>query len=89
MMGPLRCTWQCALLINVSHRLMYVHKSIKRFPAPGSAFFLSTFLSGNTISQLMHLAAGDKTDFRGLGYDNAFDHGTDELLMPFTKSKTA
>lgn len=89
MMDPLRCTWQRALLINVSHRLMYVHKSIKRFSVSGSAFFLSPFLSGNTISQLMHLAAGDKTDFRDLGYGNAFDHGTDGLSMHFAKSKPA
>lgn len=44
---------------------------------------LSIFLSGNTISQLMHLAIGGKKDFRDLGYDNVFDHCTDGFFMHF------
>lgn len=46
------------------------------------SIFLSIFLSGNTISQLMHLAARGKKDFRDLGYE-ALDHCTDAFSVHF------
>lgn len=45
------------------------------------SIFLSTFLSGNAISGLMHLAAGGKKDCRDFGYGNAFDPCADTLSV--------
>ena len=53
------------------------------------SIFPSIFLSGNTISQLMHLAARGKKDFRDLGCDDALDHCTDEFSVHFASSKMA